>query len=419
MLSKFVMSAHDGDLEARADLLNIRNLRAFTAVAQSGSVIKSSRLVRRAQSAVTRSIKELEADVGVQLFERRSQGMLLTEFGRALLARVERAFEEMDAARSAFRNAPLSASLIEKAPIFSLSISRQRLLVFAELVEQRHMGAVADSLGVSQPAASQALREIEASVGAKLFIRGAGGMQPLPLGALLGTHIRRALAEIRAGEVEIQSLRGAIAGRVIVGSLSLGRTRLLPKAIIQLTKNHPNLTVTTIEGTFEHLATRLRAGDIDFMLGALRPPEHTIGLAREVVTRDVLSIVAGSSHPLARKRKLTFADLASTDWVLPPHGAPTRELLENALRNHGLSKTRVVVETADLAITRGILIGSNMLTAVSIHLFHEDIAAKALVVLPLMLPETGRPIGILQRQASSPSLAAQLLMANIRSIGQL
>jgi len=400
-------------------LLNIRNLRAFVTVARSGSVIKSSRLVRRAQSAVTRSIKELETDVGVLLFERRSQGMLLTEFGRALLIRIERAFFEMETARTAFRGTTMPANLIEKAPIFTLSISRQRLLVLAELVEQHHMGAVADSLGISQPAASQALREIETSLGCKLFIRGPSGMQPTPLGALLGMHIRRALAEIRAGEVEIQSLRGAIAGRVVVGSLSLGRTRLLPKAMIQLTKNYPNLTITTVEGAFEHLAMRLRAGDIDFILGALRPPEHTIGLTREVVTYDVLSLVAGKSHPLTRKRKLTFADLASADWVLPPHGAPTRELLENALRSHGLSDPRVVVETADLAITKGILVGSNMLTAVSAHLFHEEIAAKTLVLLPLALPETGRSIGILQRSASSPSLAAQMLMANIRTIGQL
>jgi LysR family transcriptional regulator of gallate degradation len=400
-------------------LLNIRNLRAFMAVAQSGSVIRSSRLIKRAQSAVTRSIKELEADVAVQLFERRPQGMLLTEFGAALQARIERAFSELETAQAAFRSAAAPANLIEKAPIFSLSISRQRLLVFAELVEQHHMGAVADSLGISQPAASQALREIETSVGVKLFLRGPGGMQPTPLGALLGMHIRRALAEIRAGELEVGSLRGAIAGRVVVGTLSLGRTRLLPTAIIQLTKQYPNLTVTTLEGTFEHLAMRLRAGDIDFILGALRPPEHTIGLTRDVVTSDLMALVVRKSHPLARKRKLVFSDLGSVDWVLPPHGAPTRELLEHTLKMHGLSEPRVVVETADLAITRGILTGSDMITAVSTHLFREDIAAKALVVLPLALPETARAVGILQRSASSPSLAAQLLMANIRAIGRL
>jgi LysR family transcriptional regulator of gallate degradation len=400
-------------------LLNIRNLRPFVSVARSGSVIQSSRLLRRAQSAVTRSVKELEAEVGVPLFERRSQGMLLTEAGRALRVRIERAFIEMETAQAAIKDALPSPGLIDKAPIFSLSISRQRLLVFAELVEQHHMGAVADSLGISQPAASQSLREIETSIGCRLFIRGPGGMKPTPLGALLGMHIRRALAEIRAGEVEIRSLRGAIAGGVVVGTLSLGRTRLLPKAIIQLTQAYPNLTVSTVEGAFEYLAMRLRAGDVDFILGALRPPEHTIGLMREVVTYDVLSLVVGKSHRLAKKRQLSFSDLASAEWVLPPHGSPTRELLVGAMKAHGLSEPRVTVETADLAITRGILVGSNMITAVSAHLFYEDIQAKNLLVLPLVLPETGRPIGILQRSASSPSLAAQLLMANIRAIGEL
>ncbi len=408
-----------GEISGPDQLLNIRNLRAFVAVATSGSVIRSSRLMRRAQSAVTRSIKELETELDVQLFERRSQGMLLTEFGKALLVRIERAFFEMEAARAAFKASVNSARLIDKAPIFSLSISRRRLLVFSELVEQHHMGAAADSLGISQPAASQSLREIESSLGLRLFSRGAGGMQPTPLGALLGTHIRRALAEIRAGEIAVKSLRGAIAGGVAVGTLSLGRTRLLPRAIIQLTQQYPNLTVSTVEGAFEHLAMRLRAGDIDFILGALRTPEHTVGLTRDIVAYDVLSLVVGKSHPLARKRTLAYSDLASAEWVLPPRGTPTREMIKSAMKNNRVSEPRVVVETTDLAITRGLLVGSLMVTAVSAHLFFDELRAKILQILPLELPETRRPIGILQRSDSSPSLAAQLLMANIRSIGEL
>jgi len=400
-------------------VLNIRNLRTFVTVARAGGVSESSRLIRRAQSAITRSIKELEADIGVQLFERRSQGMLLTGFGSAFLTRIEKAFAEMETVRGAFKTASIQESILDKAPIFTLSISRRRILVFIELVEQRHIGAVADSLGISQPAASQALREIEASVGVKLFIREPKGMQPTPLGALLGMHMRRALAEVRAGELEVCALRGAIAGRVVVGTLSLGRTRLLPRAIVQLVKKHPNLTVTTIEGSFEHLATQLRAGDVDFILGALRSPEHTLGFLREVVAHDVLSVIVGKLHPFAKKRRVTMSDLVSVDWVLPPHGSPTRELLEGTLKLRGLNEARVVVETADLAITRGVLVDSNMVTAVSAHLFQEQIREKTLVVLPVKMPETRRPIGILQRTSSTPSPAAQLLMANIRAIGQL
>jgi LysR family transcriptional regulator of gallate degradation len=400
-------------------LLNTRHLRAFDTVARSGSVVRSGEQLRRAQSAVTRAIKELEAEVGVPLFERRPQGMLLTAFGRALQARVERAFAEMETARAAFAAAHPGLRSIAQAPIFTLSIGRQRLLVLIELVEQHHMGAVADSLGISQPAASQALREIETGLGLKLFARMPAGLQPTALGALLGMHLRRALAEIRAGEVEIASLQGALAGRVVVGTLSLGRTRLLPTAILRLMQHYPRLTVATVEGSFEHLAMRLRAGDLDFIVGALREPEHTVGLTRDVVTEDELALVVREGHPLARRRGLAAADLAGADWVLPPHGTPTRELCEKALAARGLGKARVGVETADLAITRGILLGSDMLTAVSPHLYHHEIASKMLAVLPVALPETRRPIGVLQRAASTPSLAARLLIDQLHEIGRL
>jgi len=76
-------------------LFNPKHLRAFITVARAGSVIRSSKIVHRAQSAVTRSIKELERELGVVLFERRPQGMLMTEFGRTLLQRVDRALAEM------------------------------------------------------------------------------------------------------------------------------------------------------------------------------------------------------------------------------------------------------------------------------------------------------------------------------------
>jgi LysR family transcriptional regulator, regulator for genes of the gallate degradation pathway len=400
-------------------LLNTRHLRAFVAVATLGSVVKSSTELRRAQSAITRAVKELESEVGAPLFERRPQGMLLTAFGRALLGRAERAFAEMETARQAFATAHPTLRTLARAPIFALAMSRQRLLVFVELVEQHHMGAVADTIGISQPAASQALREIESGLGLRLFTRTAGGLQPTALGALLGMHLRRALAEVRAGELEIASLQGALAGRVVLGTLSLGRTRLLPAAIIRLRKQYPHLTVSTVEGSFEHLAMRLRSGDIDFMLGALRDPEHTVGLAREVVAHDELSLVVRSGHPLARRRSIAGADLTGLDWVLPPRGTPTRELLEKALALRGLDRARVGVETADLAITRGILLGSDMITAVSAHLYHHEVTTRTLAVLPFALPETQRQIGILHRGASAPSLAARLLIEQLHAIGHV
>lgn len=396
--------------------INPKYLRAFLTVARTGSVIRASEEVHRAQSAVTRSIKELEGGLNAPLFERRAYGMLLTEFGRVLLERVEVAFAEMQAARAGFRAQCPPGRWNDNAPVFSLSLSRQRLLVFVDLIEQRHMGAVADAFGISQPAVSQVLREVEQGIGVTLVSRNPTGITPNALGLMLSMHIRRALAELRKAEAEVASLQSGISGQVVVGTLSLGRNRLLPRAIIALTETYPNLKVSTVEGTFEHLAVLLRAGDIDFVLGGLRPPEHMVGLSSEVVVEDMLGVIVRRGHPLASHAAIDFPDLEDARWVLPQRGTSTRTALEVSLRERSLREPSVIVETADIAITRGLLIGSEFLTAASPHLFQHEIDAGELEVLPLPLPASRRGIGIVQRSDSKPSIAARLLMDGIRQI---
>ena len=152
----------------------------------------------------------------------------------------------MAAARQAIEEAGPPAGWNGQAPILSLAVGRQRLLIFVELMEQRHMGAVAERFGISQPAISQALRGVEAALGIATFLRGPAGLQPTPAGALLALHVRRALAELGAAETEIGVLQSGLGGRVTVGTLSLGRARLLPQAIINLQASHPNIVVGTI-----------------------------------------------------------------------------------------------------------------------------------------------------------------------------
>src|SRR5436190_20333846 len=78
----------------------LRHLRAFLAVADQGSANRAGAALFRAQSAVSRSVHKLERELGVRLFERRARGMLLTEYGRALLVRAQRVHTEMQRART-------------------------------------------------------------------------------------------------------------------------------------------------------------------------------------------------------------------------------------------------------------------------------------------------------------------------------
>jgi LysR family transcriptional regulator, regulator for genes of the gallate degradation pathway len=104
--------------------------------------------------------------------------------------------------------------------------------------------------------------------------------------------------------------------------------------------------------------------------------------------------------------------------VLPPLGAPTRELVEASFAQRHLGRPLVKVETADLAVTFGIVMQSDMVTAVSEHQFHLDLVAASLQVLPIELSKTRRPIGILQRDGGVPSQAARRLIDILLDSGE-
>src|SRR5215471_6411848 len=155
----------------------LRHLRAFLAVAEQGSANRAGVAMFRAQSAVSRSIGKLERELGVRLFERRARGMLLTEYGRTLLVRARRAHGEMQRARTEIAAAAGKGS-VRNAPLFGLLTTERRVRAFVALADQHHMPSVAQSLGITQPAVSIAVRQMEDGVGVALFERTARGMIP-------------------------------------------------------------------------------------------------------------------------------------------------------------------------------------------------------------------------------------------------
>lgn len=90
--------------------VDIRQIRAFLAIADAGSVTRAAEVLHLVQPAVSRQLKLLEEDVGAPLFERGRHGMALTEAGQLLLERARRALRELDAARLEIRPMPGTVS---------------------------------------------------------------------------------------------------------------------------------------------------------------------------------------------------------------------------------------------------------------------------------------------------------------------
>ena len=392
-----------------SQLPSLMHVRAFVRVADHGSVSKASVALFRAQSVVTRSISELEARLDVPLFERHANGMRLTDFGERLLPRARRVLAELDTVPKLLGSGEKQA--VEPLYLFQA----RRLQVFVKLCETHHMQTVASLLGLSQPAVSSTLKVLESGCGQSLFERTPRGLQPTRASHEILFPIRRALNELRHIETDITAIRGALQGVVQVGALPLGRTRILPEAIVRLMAEHPGIQVITNESPFDLLATELRAGDVDFIFGALRSAAYASDLVGESLLTEEMVVLARRGHPFYTKTDL-HDELSGAQWVLPRAGSPARQMLDDCFTGFGIAAPRPVVESGDMAIIRGLLLRSDMLAAVSAHQLEQEIASGELCILPLVLKQTTRAIGLTYRNGCLHSPVAQALMDMIRRV---
>lgn len=394
------------------EMLPLRHLRAFAAVARAGSVRAAAETLLRAASAISRSIVILEKALASPLFERRGQGMLNTPAADLVLSRFEGIEHElsvvMDEATSARGRARSPATL-------EVLFDERRLLAASLLADVHHMPTVARQLGVTQPAISAAVARLEEVLGQRLFLRTARGLIATDAGARWLMRFDRVLAELRHIEDDVCAAQGRLEGLVTVGTLPLARTRLLPMAIDALLAQHPGLRVHSLESPYEQLCAGLLGGKVDFIVGALRPITDR-DLVSEALFVDQLRLIASARHPLASRERLTFSDLREYPWILSRPGTPLRESLANYFVQHGEAPPRATVETGDQALVRGMLLRGRMLTVLSVHQLHYEIEAGHLQALPLPMPGLERSIGVTMRAGARLSATGQALLCEIRRL---
>ncbi|WP_394542036.1 LysR substrate-binding domain-containing protein [Pantoea sp. SGAir0418] len=395
-------------------LIKIMQIRAFCMIAERGTVSDAADKLFRTQSAITRSIRDLEHSLATPLFERHATGMLLTEMGKCVLPRARRAIQELHQIPLLLSKLKQRDSHREEAePVWLFNL--RRLQIFLALCRFHHTQSVAVSLDISQPAVSAALKVLEKGAGLALFQRTPKGMMPTPAGREIAPFISRALNEIRHIPEDLAAQQGILTGTVHVGALPLCRSSLLPQAITQLVTRYPGVKVVTNESVFSSLVSELRAGDIDFILGALRQHEAVPDILNQMLFNEELVLLARPGHPLAG-RPLTPQDLSQTQWILPRENSPARHLLDRAFGTLGMPKPQPVVESGDLAIVRGVLLYSDMVAAVSSHQLEYELRSGILTPLTLNLPDTRREIGLTFRQGALHSPAARALLDCIDAV---
>ncbi|PCJ07930.1 MAG: transcriptional regulator [Rhodobacteraceae bacterium] len=242
---------------------------------------------------------------------------------------------------------------------FARKLKPHHLKLMVKISETAKLQFAADSIGMSQPAASRTLAEIETDIGAPLFIRSPKGMYPTPIGEAFVRHAQSILSGFETLESEVEGLGRGEMGEVKVGSVTGPAIRCLVPAILEIKKASPDIETTIEVGPSTEMVRRLEQAHFDFIIARL-PHDYDSRAFHILPARsEVVSLLVRDTHPLAQESQVSLDDLSCYDWTIQERGSPIRSAIEEAFATNGTKIPSHITNTSSLVVMLGLLERSN------------------------------------------------------------
>ena len=273
-----------------------------------------------------------------------------------------------------------------------LKLRQLRLLV--AVGSHGNIQNAARELGVSQPAATKMIQDLELDFEVTLFTRTNRGVVPTVYGDSLIRHGKLIFAQVSNAAQELDDLNEGNSGRVVVGTLLAASTGLLPRAIDILLDERPNVAIKIIEGTNEVLMPSLLSGEIDLVVGRLPSHRHRDKIKQEKLFEDRVLAVVGNQHPLAGKRSVSFDQAKPFGWILPPMETSLRRQIDHFFVGQQQYQPPHAIESVSYLANRALLQSRDLIGLMPAEVMTQDLANKYLSELNWIVPFGQGPIGI-------------------------
>src|ERR671922_826726 len=287
---------------------------------------------------------------------------------------------------------------------FGHMLSPTRLRVLATLAEHGSFSGAADALDYTQSAVSKQVAALEREVGMQLVLREVRPVRLTAAGEALFRHAEAVLERLAAAEAELEAIAALQAGCLRLGAFSSAGATLVVQALAAFKGRFPGVEVTLLEAGRDRLVEGVRTGELDlavvfdFPALALTVDE---GIEGHHLLDDPNDLLIHPEHRLARRKRVTFADLRGEDWLQPTFGpdSPTEKLLSVACSASGY-EPKVVFRVNDCEMTKALVavgMGIALLPRIAVHPAHPGVVVKPLEgsptrrILAVALPDTRTP----------------------------
>jgi DNA-binding transcriptional LysR family regulator len=228
-------------------------------------------------------------------------------------------------------------------------VDSDQLRAFVALAREKRFTEAAKRLSTSQPTLSRRVQQLERELGARLVVRGPGGIVLTGAGARFLPLAENALASIDAGVAALGELASEPSGRVTIGAQHTVGAYVLPAVLAAFHERHAAVRLRIVEGLPAELEERLAGGDIDLAL--LNLPVRRLDLTVQKLWQEDYVLAVPPHHRLASSRRTIALTEAAEEALIVIPNVPATAALEAACAERG-TEPRVVVEVENLETAR-------------------------------------------------------------------
>jgi DNA-binding transcriptional LysR family regulator len=210
------------------------------------------------------------------------------------------------------------------------------LVVFNQLLVERRVSKVAENLGLTQPAVSNALARLRKLLGDELFLRTPAGMEPTPFADQLAESVTYALGMIHSAINQRTSFDPHSSTRSFtIGMTDIGEIYFLPALMDRLRHEAPGVSLSTVRNTAVNLKDEMEAGKVDLAIGLL--PQLKAGFFQRRLFRQRYVCLFRKGHRLDKK-KISLAEFSSAEHLVVVSAGTGHGKVDELLKRSGVER---------------------------------------------------------------------------------
>src|SRR5207244_1557296 len=217
----------------------------------------------------------------------------------------------------------------------------RHLRYFLAVAEAGSFSRAADRLGISQPAISQQMRDLETGLRVSLFQRRGKRILLTSAGLIFQEHARAILRQLENFLEELNREPGQLRGTLHLGVVPVLNVALVPHLLGLFAADHPGISLTVEEISSTDIETALEEGRMDIGLGFVT--RHSPNLRYERLCTDEFALIVSEAHPWWNRRLIHFSELHQQRLLQLPDTFVMRRMTDEISRNHQV-RPRTVAE---------------------------------------------------------------------------